>query len=75
MPIVITMHLSLCFCYCAGTEILTGKVQVLFSSLGVCVAFAVGYMMLPLFAFFLRDWKSLLFGIVFPGLVYIPLWW
>lgn len=75
MPIVITMHLSLFYCYYAGTEILTGEVRVLFSSLGVCVAFAIGYMMLPLFAFFLRTWKSLLLGIAFPGLVYIPLWW
>ncbi|XP_074528335.1 solute carrier family 22 member 4-like isoform X2 [Halichoeres trimaculatus] len=58
-----------------GTEILTGKVRVLFSSMGVCLGFAVGYMMLPLFAYYLRDWKSLLIGLSVPGLAYLPLWW
>ncbi|XP_068187331.1 organic cation/carnitine transporter 2-like isoform X2 [Antennarius striatus] len=58
-----------------GTEILTGKVRVLFSSMGVCLAFAIGYMLVPLFAFFLRDWKSFLWGMAIPGLAYIPLWW
>uniref|UniRef100_A0A3Q3WJX1 Major facilitator superfamily (MFS) profile domain-containing protein n=1 Tax=Mola mola TaxID=94237 RepID=A0A3Q3WJX1_MOLML len=58
-----------------GTEILAGNVRVLFSSLGVCVAFAIGYMFLPVFAYFLRSWTSLLFGLALPGLVYIPLWW
>ncbi|XP_031729914.1 solute carrier family 22 member 5-like isoform X2 [Anarrhichthys ocellatus] len=58
-----------------GNEILTGHVRVLFSSLGVCLGYAIGYMMLPLFAYFLRDWKSLLLAISLPGLLYIPLWW
>ncbi|XP_040907430.1 solute carrier family 22 member 5-like [Toxotes jaculatrix] len=58
-----------------GTEILTGNVRVLFSSLGVCLCFAIGYMMLPLFAYFLRDWKSLLLAVSLPGVLYIPLWW
>ncbi|XP_037603940.1 solute carrier family 22 member 5-like isoform X2 [Sebastes umbrosus] len=58
-----------------GSEILTGNVRVLFSSLGVCLCFAFGYMMLPLFAYFLRDWKSLILCISLPGLLYIPLWW
>ncbi|XP_029304014.1 solute carrier family 22 member 5-like [Cottoperca gobio] len=57
-----------------GTEILTGNIRVLFSSLGVCLGFAIGYMVLPLFAYFLRDWKSLLIAISLPGLLYIPLW-
>lgn len=62
------------FFFFTGTEILTGNIRVLFSSVGVCVAFATGYMMLPLFAYFLRNWQSLLLGIALPGLVYLPLW-
>nr|XP_040037473.1 solute carrier family 22 member 5-like [Gasterosteus aculeatus aculeatus] len=58
-----------------GNEILTGRVRVLFSSLGVCLAFAFGFMMLPLFAYFLRDWRSLLLATSLPSLLYIPLWW
>ncbi|KAM9348841.1 organic cation/carnitine transporter 2-like [Symphorus nematophorus] len=58
-----------------GAEMLAGNVQVIFSSVGVCLGFAVGYMMLPLFAYFLRDWKSLLLATSLPGLAYIPLWW
>ncbi|XP_028450844.1 solute carrier family 22 member 5 [Perca flavescens] len=58
-----------------GTEILTGNVRVMFSSLGVSLGFAVGYMTLPLLAYFLRDWKSLQLAISLPGLLYFPLWW
>ena len=67
------MHVSLSLY--AGTEILTGNVRVMFSSLGVSLGFAVGYMTLPLLAYFLRDWKSLLLAISLPGLLYLPLWW
>ncbi|XP_019903740.1 solute carrier family 22 member 5 isoform X2 [Esox lucius] len=58
-----------------GSEILTGSLRVLYVSLGVCLFFAFGYMMLPVLAFFLRDWRSLLLAMSVPGLVYIPLWW
>ncbi|XP_037322513.2 solute carrier family 22 member 4-like [Pungitius pungitius] len=58
-----------------GTEILTGHVRVLYSSMGTCLSFTVGYMLLPLFAFFLRDWKSLLLALSLPGLAFLPLWW
>ncbi|XP_070772930.1 organic cation/carnitine transporter 2-like [Enoplosus armatus] len=58
-----------------GAETLTGKVRVLYSSMGTCLGFAAGYMMLPLMAYLLRDWKSLLLALSVPGLAYIPLWW
>ncbi|KPP61316.1 solute carrier family 22 member 5-like [Scleropages formosus] len=58
-----------------GSEILTGSARVLYSSLGVCLFFAFGYMMLPLIAFFIRDWRMLLVALSLPGLAYIPLWW
>lgn len=59
----------------AGTEILTGRIRVLFSSMAMCVGFAIGYMILPLLAYLLREWKFLLFAIFLSGLMYIPLWW
>lgn len=62
-------------CYFAGTEVLSGRVRVLFSSLGVCLSFTAGYMLLPLFAYFIRDWKYLLVAISLPGLMELPLWW
>ncbi|XP_029029948.1 organic cation/carnitine transporter 2-like [Betta splendens] len=58
-----------------GAEVLTGNVRVLYSSMGSCLGFAAGYMMLPLFAYFLRDWRSLMLALSLPGLAYIPLWW
>ncbi|XP_054481193.1 solute carrier family 22 member 4-like [Anoplopoma fimbria] len=58
-----------------GTEILTGNIRVLYSSLGSCLSFSIGYMMLPLFAYLLRDWKSLLLALSLPCLAYIPFWW
>ncbi|CAJ1063488.1 solute carrier family 22 member 4-like isoform X1 [Xyrichtys novacula] len=58
-----------------GAEIFTGNVRILYSSLGTCLGFAIGYMLLPLFAYFLRDWKSLLVAMSVPCLAYIPFWW
>ncbi|XP_041863615.1 solute carrier family 22 member 5-like isoform X3 [Melanotaenia boesemani] len=58
-----------------GAEILTGNIRVLYSSLGSNLSFAIGYMVLPLCAYFLRDWKSLLLVLSVPCLVFIPLWW
>ncbi|XP_035291161.1 solute carrier family 22 member 5-like [Anguilla anguilla] len=58
-----------------GTEILTGPPRMIYGSLGVCGFFAFGYMMLPLFAYFCRDWRTLLIVMSLPSVVYIPLWW
>ncbi|RVE64120.1 hypothetical protein OJAV_G00143120 [Oryzias javanicus] len=58
-----------------GAETLTGNVRVLYSSMGTCCGFAVGYMLLPLCAYFLRDWRSLLLALSVPCVAYIPLWW
>uniref|UniRef100_A0A3Q3AJ88 Major facilitator superfamily (MFS) profile domain-containing protein n=1 Tax=Kryptolebias marmoratus TaxID=37003 RepID=A0A3Q3AJ88_KRYMA len=49
-----------------GAEVLTGNVRVLYSSMGICLSFAIGYMLLPLVAYFLRDWKSLLLALLLP---------
>ncbi|XP_073426598.1 solute carrier family 22 member 4-like isoform X2 [Dendrobates tinctorius] len=58
-----------------GSEILGKSARIIFSTLGVCIFFAIGYMILPLFAFFLRDWRTLLMALTVPGLLCIPLWW
>ncbi|XP_009985033.1 PREDICTED: solute carrier family 22 member 5-like, partial [Tauraco erythrolophus] len=58
-----------------GTEILGKSIRVLFCTLGVCIFYAFGYMLLPLFAFFIRDWRMLLLALTVPGLLFVPLWW
>ncbi|XP_061858533.1 solute carrier family 22 member 4 isoform X4 [Colius striatus] len=58
-----------------GTEILGKSVRIIFSTLGVCIFFAIGYMLLPLFAYFIRDWRMLLLALTVPGLFCVPLWW
>ncbi|KAF6281341.1 solute carrier family 22 member 4 [Rhinolophus ferrumequinum] len=58
-----------------GTEILGKSVRIIFSTLGVCIFFAVGYMLLPLFAYFIRDWRKLLLALTVPGVLCVPLWW
>lgn len=37
--------------------------------------FAGGYMLLPLFGFFIRDWRMLLLGLALPGFLLVPFWW
>lgn len=50
-----------------GNELLTGKAQNLIGP--------VGFLIVPLFAYFLRNWKSLLMVISLPCLIYIALFW
>uniref|UniRef100_A0A3Q3WZ60 Uncharacterized protein n=1 Tax=Mola mola TaxID=94237 RepID=A0A3Q3WZ60_MOLML len=58
-----------------GTEIFGPHVRKIFSTLGSNLVFAVGYMLLPLFAFITRDWKMLLVALTLPIPLYLPLWW
>ncbi|XP_072486097.1 organic cation/carnitine transporter 2-like [Notamacropus eugenii] len=58
-----------------GTEILGKSVRIIFSTLGVCIFYAIGYMFLPLIAYFIREWRMLLLALTLPGLLCIPLWW
>uniref|UniRef100_UPI00398F1D4D organic cation/carnitine transporter 2-like n=1 Tax=Pristiophorus japonicus TaxID=55135 RepID=UPI00398F1D4D len=58
-----------------GSEVLGKSVRVIYSTLGVCISYAIGYMFLPLIAYFIRSWRMLLLTLSLPGLLYIPLWW
>ncbi|XP_048851376.1 solute carrier family 22 member 4-like [Brienomyrus brachyistius] len=58
-----------------GTEILSQSVRIIYSTMGVCIFFAIGYMVLPPVAFFIRDWRTLLLVLTLPGFLYVPLWW
>ncbi|XP_015264757.1 PREDICTED: solute carrier family 22 member 5 [Gekko japonicus] len=58
-----------------GTEILGKSVRIIYCTLGVCIFYAFGYMLLPLCAYFFRDWRTLLLTLTLPGLLYVPLWW
>ncbi|XP_053188166.1 organic cation/carnitine transporter 2 [Scomber japonicus] len=58
-----------------GTELLGPRVRIIYSTAGVSLFFALGYMLLPLLAFFIRDWRMLLLGLTLPGFLYVPLWW
>ncbi|XP_042307072.1 solute carrier family 22 member 5-like [Sceloporus undulatus] len=58
-----------------GTEILGKTIRVIYCTLGVCLFYAFGYMLLPLCAYFIRDWRMLQLALSLPGLLYIPLWW
>ncbi|ELV11439.1 Solute carrier family 22 member 5 [Tupaia chinensis] len=58
-----------------GTEILGKSIRIIFSTLGVCIFYAVGYMVLPLFAYFIRDWRTLLLALTVPGVLCVVLWW
>lgn len=58
-----------------GAEILSSRVRQFFTTLGVCVFFGFGYMILPMAAYFFRDWRTLLLSLGLPGILYLPLWW
>ncbi|XP_043559313.1 solute carrier family 22 member 5-like [Chiloscyllium plagiosum] len=58
-----------------GSELLGKSTRTIFGILGVCISFAIGYMTLPFVAYFIRNWRILLFTLSLSGLIYIPMWW
>ncbi|XP_059845934.1 organic cation/carnitine transporter 2-like [Hypanus sabinus] len=58
-----------------GSELLEQSIRITYSTLGVGTCFAVGYMILPFAAYFIREWKMLILTLSLSCLFYIPLWW
>ncbi|KAG7215896.1 hypothetical protein INR49_002532 [Caranx melampygus] len=58
-----------------GAEILSPRVRTIFSTVGVCMFFALGYMLLPALAFFIRDWRTLAMSLSLPCFLCLPFWW
>lgn len=58
-----------------GAEILSSRVRTIFSTVGACMFFAVGYMLLPAMAFFIRDWRTLAVVLSLPSFLCLPFWW
>ncbi|XP_058484068.1 organic cation/carnitine transporter 2 [Solea solea] len=58
-----------------GMETLSPHVRTIYSTVGANLFFVAGYMLLPLCAFFIRDWRMLLLVLSLPGFLYVPLWW
>ncbi|XP_046323549.1 organic cation/carnitine transporter 2 isoform X5 [Marmota monax] len=68
-------HLSWVWPSSWRTEILGKSIRIIFSTLGVCIFYAFGFMVLPLFAYFIRDWRMLLLALTVPGVLCAALWW
>ncbi|KAG5844987.1 hypothetical protein ANANG_G00133990 [Anguilla anguilla] len=58
-----------------GNEVLGESYRLAFSTVGMCAFYAVGYAVLPLCAYFIRSWRTLLLVLALPGFLYLPLWW
>ncbi|XP_063058341.1 organic cation/carnitine transporter 2 [Engraulis encrasicolus] len=58
-----------------GTELLSKSLRVFYTTLGVFLHYCIGYMMLPGFAYAMRDWRPLLQIISGIMVIYIPFWW
>ncbi|XP_063078683.1 organic cation/carnitine transporter 2-like [Engraulis encrasicolus] len=58
-----------------GSEILIKSARESFGIVGVALCFCTGYAILPVFAYFIRDWRILQIGLSVVGLLYMPLCW
>ncbi|XP_031443238.1 solute carrier family 22 member 5-like [Clupea harengus] len=64
-----------CAAFVLGSELLSKSARMSFGILGICSCFAIGYAILPLFAYFIRSWRTLQLALSLLGFLYIPLWW
>ncbi|XP_064424258.1 solute carrier family 22 member 4-like [Latimeria chalumnae] len=58
-----------------GNEILGKSSRLVFSTLGANTFHSVGYLILPLFAYFIRSWRMLLLALSLVRFFFLPFWW
>ncbi|CAL8365563.1 unnamed protein product [Lota lota] len=58
-----------------GTELFNPTVRTVFSTVGSCLFFGVGYMLIPLMAYYIRDWRMLILTFNTPTVLYVLFWW
>uniref|UniRef100_A0A3P8W4B6 Major facilitator superfamily (MFS) profile domain-containing protein n=2 Tax=Cynoglossus semilaevis TaxID=244447 RepID=A0A3P8W4B6_CYNSE len=58
-----------------GSEMLSPSVREIFILLGHCTGFSLGIVVLPLFAYLMRDWRMLLGTMAIPCILLLPAWW
>ncbi|XP_078405830.1 organic cation/carnitine transporter 2-like [Cetorhinus maximus] len=58
-----------------GSEVLGKSIRVTYCILGLAMSCTIGYVYLPLVAYFIRSWWMLLLTLSFSDLLYVPLWW
>ncbi|XP_063046384.1 organic cation/carnitine transporter 2-like [Engraulis encrasicolus] len=66
---------SSCSCFVLGSELLSKSARESFGILGFGLCYATGYTILPLFAYFIRDRRTLQIGLSLVGFLYIPFFW
>ncbi|XP_030621383.1 solute carrier family 22 member 21-like [Chanos chanos] len=64
-----------CSAFVLGCEILSKSTRASFAFIGLSLCYAIGYIFLPLFAYYIRTWRILLIALSIPGFLYIPMWW
>ncbi|CAL8399091.1 unnamed protein product [Boreogadus saida] len=58
-----------------GMELFNPVVRTVFSTAGSCFFFGFGYMVLPLLAYYIRDWRMLLLTFHAPTVLFALFWW
>ncbi|XP_051869525.1 solute carrier family 22 member 5-like [Pristis pectinata] len=58
-----------------GSELLAKSYRVAYSTVGIGIFYALGYMFLPFVAYFIRGWRMLILTLALSSLLYLPLWW
>uniref|UniRef100_UPI00398EA0FE organic cation/carnitine transporter 2-like n=1 Tax=Pristiophorus japonicus TaxID=55135 RepID=UPI00398EA0FE len=58
-----------------GSELFGKSGRIAYTTVGICISYALGYSLLPLCAYYIRDWRMLLLTLTLPEILYVPLWW